>query len=123
VDDHSRTPPSPPDRVPTVVIVLGARADRPAVTAWCERLRTLLCHAPGSVVDCDVALLTGSAVEVLDALARLRLTAMRGGGRLRLRGADPGLVAALELLGFANLLPTADPPARADADGADRRAG
>jgi hypothetical protein len=91
-----------------VVIVLGARADRSAVTAWCEHLRSLLCHAPGAVVDCDVAQLTGSAVDVLDALARLRLIAMRGGGRLRLRGADPALVATLELLGFANLLPTVD---------------
>lgn len=93
---------------PHVVVVLGARADRVTTEAWCDRVRTLLRRAPGTVVDCDVERLRGSAAEVVEALARLRLVALGCGGRLRLVRADPALLTLLELLGFADLLISPD---------------
>jgi hypothetical protein len=74
----------------------------------CERIRALLRHAPGAVVECDVARLSGAATEVIGTLARLRLATLRSGGRLTLRHADPALLALLDVLGFADLLPPAD---------------
>ncbi|MEJ3749025.1 STAS domain-containing protein [Actinomycetes bacterium KLBMP 9797] len=98
MDTHRRTPIH-------VVVVLAARADRAAAATWCDRVRTLLRESPGAVVDCDVERLSGSAAEVIDALARLRLVARRAGGQLRLQRADPALRTLLDLLGFADLLP------------------
>jgi hypothetical protein len=92
-------------RRPEVVVVLAAPADRHAATAWCERVRSLLRAEPGAVVRCDVRQLSGSAAEVVDALARLRLVALGCGGQIRLRRADPALLTVLEALGFADLLP------------------
>ena len=77
-------------------------------TACCERIRSLLRHAPGAVVECDVARLSGPAAEVIGILARLRLAALSCGGRLTLRHADPALLTLLDVLGFADLLPAAD---------------
>lgn len=87
------------------MVVLAAPADRRTATAWCERVRSLLQIEPGAVVSCDVRQLSGSAAEVVDALARLRLVALGCGGQIRLCQADPALVALLDLLGFADLLP------------------
>jgi hypothetical protein len=91
-----------------VGIVLGADADPAAVPAWCEQVRSLLRQAPGAVVECDAERLSGTATDVVEALARLRLVALRCGGDLRLRRASPDLLAVLELLGFTDLLPAAD---------------
>jgi hypothetical protein len=92
-----------------VVVVLSTPADRTAATAWCEHLRSLLLADPGAVVSCDVRWLTGSAAEVVDALARLRLIALGCGRQIWLRRADPALLALLDLLGFADVLPP-EPP-------------
>jgi hypothetical protein len=91
-----------------VVVALAAPADRRAATVWCERVRSLLLAEPGAVVSCDVGQLSGSAADVVDALARLRLVALGCGGQLRLRRADPALLTLLDLLGFADLLREAD---------------
>jgi hypothetical protein len=56
---------------------------------------------PGAVVPCDARHLQGSAVDVLDALARLQLAARRAGGEIRLRGADDDLLRLLEVTGLA----------------------
>jgi hypothetical protein len=82
-------------------------------TACCERIRSLLGHAPDAVVECDVARLSGPAAEVIGVLARLRLAALRCGGRLTLRHADPALLTLLDVLGFADLLPAAEHESRA----------
>jgi hypothetical protein len=109
VDPRSDHPPRKPGRRPEVVVVLGAPADEATTMVWCDRVRTLLRAAPGAVVSCDIGRLSGSAAEVVEALARLRLVALAGGGQIRLRRADPALLALLDLLGFADLLPP-DPP-------------
>lgn len=86
-----------------LVIVL-----RTPTAAWCDRVRALLAERPGAVVLCDVAQLSGPALDVLEALARLRLTAAGCGGRILLRHADPALLALLELAGLAELLQPED---------------
>ncbi|HEV2783464.1 MAG TPA: hypothetical protein VGX25_29110, partial [Actinophytocola sp.] len=64
---------------------------------------------PVVVLSCDVELRSGSAAEVVDALARLQLTALRCGGRIRLRRVDPALLALLELAGLTELLGRGEP--------------
>jgi hypothetical protein len=119
VDSSSGTPPSP-ERTTRVVLVLGAPTGRATVPAWCDRVRSLLRHAPGAVVECDVEGLSGSATDVVDALSRLRLVALRCGGELRLLRADPALLAVLDLFGFTDLLPASDAPPDPSAGDLDR---
>lgn len=70
----------------------------------CERIRSLLSRSPGAVVECDVSLLSGSATQVVGALARIRLVTLDCGGELALRRADPSLLALLDLFGLADLI-------------------
>jgi hypothetical protein len=88
-------------------VVLSTQANEAATAAWCERVRALI--AEGRTVSCDVQQLTGSAAEVINALARLQLTALGCGGRIRLRHADPALLALLDLAGLANLFDVGEP--------------
>lgn len=85
------------------LLVLCARADDAATAVWCDLVRAALAADPGGVVSCDVSRLTGSAVEVVNALARLQLTALHRGGRLRILRADPALCALLELVGLGSV--------------------
>jgi hypothetical protein len=110
VDARTGTPGPEPDRGTRVVVVLGPHVDGAAVAACCERIRSALRRTPGVVVDCDVERLSGPAVAVIEALARLRLAALGCGGELRLVRADPHLLDLLELLGFADVLPASEPP-------------
>ncbi|MFF8842579.1 STAS domain-containing protein [Streptomyces sp. NPDC015127] len=56
------------------------------------------------VVVCDVGGLAQTSLAVVDALARLQLTARRHGTRIRLRNAPPELVALLDLVGLVELV-------------------
>jgi hypothetical protein len=99
VDTHGSNP------YEVVVVLAAVPADRAATVAWCERVRSMLLATPGAVVICDVRQVSGSAADVVEALARLRLVVHGCGGQIRLRQADPALLALLALLGFADLLP------------------
>jgi len=79
-----------------------ARADVPAL---CRRLAGRLTEHPAAGVVCDVAALTRPDLATLDALARMQLTARRGGTRMQLRGASPALVGLLALTGLGEVLP------------------
>jgi STAS domain len=92
------------------VIVMGALSGGASRLASCERVRHLLVDGSATVVVCDVAQISGPAVDVLDTLAHLQLTARRCGGQLRLRHAYPQLVQLLELTGLAVALPVVDEP-------------
>lgn len=50
---------------------------------------------------CDVAGIGPPGLAVVDALARMQLTARRAGGRIRLRDPAPALGALLRLVGLA----------------------
>ncbi|MBX7465703.1 lipid asymmetry maintenance protein MlaB [Streptomyces sp. NPDC056132] len=69
------------------------------VPLLCERLRGLY-GAGAHVVVCDLAALSRADLAAVEAVARLRLTARRAGGRVVLRNAGAGLVALLDLTGL-----------------------
>lgn len=74
---------SPPDPL-VLVLPIGAPVDRTVVPALCERLRVLLEDSTVDVVVCDVGAVVHADAVVIDAVARLALTARRLGRRLRL---------------------------------------
>lgn len=76
-----------------------APADLPGL---CDRVCALLAASPGADVSCDVAGVPADAVAV-DALARLRLAAVRAGCRVRLRHASADLRALVALMGLAEV--------------------
>ncbi|WP_371535799.1 STAS domain-containing protein [Streptomyces sp. NBC_01023] len=90
---------------PLVLVVTGpvGRADVPRL---CEELRRLL-HSAGAsgrapaAVDCDVGGLVRPGLAAVEAVAGLRLTALRYGSRIRLRNAAPELTELLVLTGLA----------------------
>ncbi|MFJ4849234.1 STAS domain-containing protein [Streptomyces sp. NPDC088733] len=95
------------------VLVLPARVTREAVPVLCERLRCLLAEHRGNTataaapvtVVCDVSGPAGEPDAVLiDALARLQLTARRQGARVVLRGAGRPLRELIALVGLAGTL-------------------
>ncbi|MFJ9720222.1 hypothetical protein ACIRPQ_30530 [Streptomyces sp. NPDC101213] len=116
-------PTGPPlvDATTPPVLILTGPVTRGRVAGLCDDLRALLegaadtadgadddddadgaggaCGA-GAVVVCDAAGLGTPGLMTVDLLARLRLTAGRGGGRIRLRAPDPALLALLDLVGL-----------------------
>ncbi|MGW1002425.1 STAS domain-containing protein [Streptomyces sp. NPDC002520] len=84
----------------TAVLVLRGPVTRDEVTGLCDDVRALLDASGGAVVVCDVGGLRPPGLGTVDLLARLELTARRAGGRIRLRGPDPALVALLDLVGL-----------------------
>ncbi|MFE1751327.1 STAS domain-containing protein [Streptomyces anandii] len=81
------------------VLVLAGPVRRGEVAGLCEDVRELV--GPGRVVVCDVGGLGPAGLGAVDLLARLQLAARRAGGRIRLRGPDPGLRVLLDLVGLA----------------------
>jgi hypothetical protein len=84
--------------------VLGAPLGRADVPGLCERLRHLLERKPAAVVLCDMSAVPTDAVLV-EALARLQLTARRLGAQLRVRGASCALQQLLAFCGLTGVLP------------------
>jgi hypothetical protein len=73
-----------------------ARADIPRL---CDTLRMLVAESVAEVVMCDVRALRADAVTV-EALARLQLTAVRLGRRVRLLHASPELCELIDFMGL-----------------------
>ncbi|MFF3562001.1 STAS domain-containing protein [Streptomyces sp. NPDC002574] len=94
------------------VLVLPATVAREAVPGLCEQLRCLLAVPAGTAaaagpatVICDVSGLTADPdMALIDALARLQLTARRQGARVVLRGAGRPLRQLIALVGLAGTL-------------------
>jgi hypothetical protein len=110
--------PGPSSHEADSVIVLGAQPDGASRSAARERVRSLIRDRSKRVVICDVGQISGPAIDVLDTLAYLQLTARRCGGQIRLRHAHWWLVQLLELTGLAVALPIVDDE-RATAPGRD----
>ncbi|MET9531310.1 MULTISPECIES: STAS domain-containing protein [unclassified Streptomyces] len=89
---------------PLVLVIIGpvTRADVPRL---CEELRLLLHGAARgrapAAVDCDVGGLVRPGLAAVEAVAGLRLTALRHGSRIQLRNAAPALTELLALTGLA----------------------
>jgi ABC-type transporter Mla MlaB component len=71
----------------------------------CRRAEAALLAGEATVLLCDVSGLEAVDAVVVDALARLQLTACRHGRRIRVTGARPDLRALLELAGLAGVVP------------------
>ncbi|GAB2448521.1 STAS domain-containing protein [Nocardia tengchongensis] len=90
------------------IVVLTGEPDAGRTAAWCARVSAL--HADGHrAIVCDVRGLSGCASAVVQALARITLTARRSGCRCVLVGADDRLLILLELTGLNELFDTAAP--------------
>ncbi|WP_340376652.1 STAS domain-containing protein [Streptomyces sp. SS7] len=82
------------------VLALTGPVTRDRVAGLADAVRVLLAAGDGGVVVCDVSGLGPPGLAVVELLARLQLAARRAGGRIRLRGPDPGLRALLDLVGL-----------------------
>jgi ABC-type transporter Mla MlaB component len=92
----------------TITLVVAGSLARRDVPCLCARLRTAIEAAQAQIVVCDVGAVRSVDVGILDALARLELTARRSGGRIRLRRCSPELAALLAFAGLAELFPVED---------------
>jgi ABC-type transporter Mla MlaB component len=93
--------PSQPEPSTGVLVIHGqlGTGDGPGL---CARLRALLNGSDAEVIVCDVRALAADAVSV-EALARLQLTALRRGRRIRLHRASRELDQLLSLVGLADV--------------------
>jgi hypothetical protein len=87
----------------TVVFPLDARTSRTDLPALCERLSALLERTGAHVAICDVSRAEADAVTV-DAVAQLRLTALRLGRSPQLRGASSELAGLRAFMGLRDTL-------------------
>ena len=97
----------PPHGPRTVVLTIDAPLTADTVAALCDRVRAALRGTDVDLVTCDVRRVTAPDVEVLDALARLQLTARRAGSSIRLRAVSADLRDLLELTGLWGAVPCA----------------
>lgn len=95
-----------PTGVATSVLcfAVGATLTRADVPALCADLAEALRGREPGVVVCDVAAVVDADLVVVEALARLRMTARRHGWWLTVSGAGTGLRELAGLLGLAGAL-------------------
>jgi ABC-type transporter Mla MlaB component len=96
----------------TTTFTLDGPVDRAEIPALCERLRTTLARGDDGPVVFDIRSLQGPDAATVEALARLQLTALRSGRRIRLRNACGELQDLLALVGLVELLPVVEPAER-----------
>lgn len=87
-----------------ISFTVGAAVARADIPVLCADLADLLRGRGPGIVDCDVAAVATPDLVTVEALARLRLTARRHGWQLVVRGAEPGLLRLVGLLGLADAL-------------------
>jgi hypothetical protein len=98
-------PPPPPDPGPVVVSIEGWIA-RAGIPGLCDRVRSVLeTSGCGELVICDVAGIAEPDAVIVEALARVQLTARRIGRRIWLRHACGELTDLVALMGLAEVLP------------------
>jgi ABC-type transporter Mla MlaB component len=96
----------------TTTFTLDGPVEWAEIPALCERLRTMLAREGGGPVVFDIRALEGPDAATVEALARLQLTALRSGRRIRLRNASGELQDLLALVGLVELLPVVGPAER-----------
>ncbi len=89
----------------TLVVIVDGRLDAARVTTLVGWVRGLLDGGGSTRVVCDVADLSPTDVDAVDALARLALVARRRGARLWVRDPSPELCELFDLVGLARVLP------------------
>jgi ABC-type transporter Mla MlaB component len=104
--------PLPPPGPRTVVLMVDAPITASSVSALCGRLDEILQGTEVELVACDVGALTRLDAGVVDAIARLQLTARRLGRSIRLRHASSELRQLLDLCGLRDAVPCGEPDVR-----------
>jgi ABC-type transporter Mla MlaB component len=82
------------------VFALGGSIARVDIPRLCDGLGALLDDTEAKVVDCEVNTLGRPDAVTVEALARLQLTALRRGARIRVRNASPELCELIEFMGL-----------------------
>jgi ABC-type transporter Mla MlaB component len=82
------------------VFALGGPVARADIPGLCDILRTLLEDSDAEVVDCEMDTLVRPDAVTVEALARLQLTAVRRGSRIRLRNPSPELCELIDFMGL-----------------------
>ena len=95
----------PPHGPRTVVLMIDGPLTAETVSSLCARVGAAVRTRDVDLVTCDVRRLTAPDAGVLDALARLQLTARRAGSSIRLRAVSPHLCGLLELAGLCGAVP------------------
>lgn len=90
---------------PSFAFQLAAPADAHTIAALCRSVRLALEETDDVVLVCDLRMATTPDVTLLDALARMQLTARRVGGSIQLRHACPQLQELLRLTGLTEVFP------------------
>lgn len=88
----------------TAVLAIGPVIARTDIGALCEQLIALLHRSGAAVVICDVGAITDPNAVTVDAVARLNLTALRLGRRMRLYRVCERLQDLLALTGLSDVV-------------------
>jgi anti-anti-sigma regulatory factor len=86
-----------------VRVVVPARVEPEEIERLCERVRAACCGRTRPVL-CDLGLVAVPDLMVIDALARMRLTARRAGGSLVVVRLRPELARLVALAGLGTVL-------------------
>jgi hypothetical protein len=94
----------PPLEPHTINLVIGDAIARADIPELCEWFQELLEGSDARLIVCDVGALDHPDAVMVDALARLQLTARRFGGRIGLLHACEDLQALVAFMGLDGLL-------------------
>lgn len=97
----------PPGRC-TGVVVIDGPLSRGRIAALCCEARRLLASGPDGLVTCDLGAVVEPDVTVIEALARLQLTARRAGGSIKVWHASRRLRDLLALVGLCDVVAVCD---------------
>jgi ABC-type transporter Mla MlaB component len=97
-------------------MAIAAPIDATDVPALCAQVRELLIATGSGVVFCDLGALTTADLATVNALARLHLTAVRCGGKIRLRDVSSELHELLALIGLCGVIGPCVEPTDVEAD-------
>ena len=89
-----------------IVLAVGGRIARADIPALCERVRKALEVGDVDQATCDVGAIANPDAVVVDALARLQLTAWRRGCSIRFRHASRELQELLAVMGLGDIVAT-----------------
>ena len=98
----------------SIVFVVGAPIARADIPRLCTALRRLVEFSDAEVVVCDVAALVHPDAVAVDALARLQLTALRLGCRVRLRSTSLELRELIAFMGLRAPMSSIDCPSMSE---------
>jgi hypothetical protein len=98
----------PPAGRCTGVVVIDGRLSRGRIAALCREARRLLASGQDDLVMCDVGAVVEPDVMVIEAIARLQLTARRAGGSIGVWRASGRLRDLLALVGLCDVVAVCD---------------